>query len=190
MDACVELIVPLQVGIVNDSKNLSLVVCPIFVGQLAGRLAQLFRKVTASRTVLPLQHGLYRPHILLQLPQPGGAGVFPGAGIGNVKHIAQPGFMTGIVHQSDALGTTAHIPAHFLVPQVVLSAGGSIRALGIDHQLFVERIFVKPGGSGEKARPFPPVSGEFCCCIIGHLPVKFRFAWHGCLSPSFQFLDL
>ncbi|WP_278183945.1 hypothetical protein [Clostridium sp. M62/1] len=42
--------------------------------------------------------------------------MFAGSGIRNIEHIAQMKFVAGIVHQSDALGTTAYIPAHFFVP--------------------------------------------------------------------------
>ena len=36
--------------------------------------------------------------------------------LGNIKHIAQPGLVAGIIHQGDPLGATAHIPAHFFIP--------------------------------------------------------------------------
>ncbi|HBT23044.1 MAG TPA: hypothetical protein DD439_00240, partial [Ruminococcaceae bacterium] len=77
--------------------------------------------------------GRHRPDVLFfQLPQPGGARVGPGAGVGNIEHITQPGPVPGIIHQGDALGPAPHIPAHAVVPQVVLGAGGGVRALGVD----------------------------------------------------------
>ena len=79
-----------------------------------------------------------------------------------------------------------HIPAHFFIPQVVLGAGGSIGALGVDHHLFMERIFVKTGGGGKESRPFLPAAGELGCHMVGHLRVHFSFGWHDFLS-SFQF---
>ena len=42
--------------------------------------------------------------------------MFADPGVRNVKHIAQPGPVTGIVHQGDTLGATAHIAAHFFIP--------------------------------------------------------------------------
>ena len=112
--------------------------------------------------------------------------MFAGAGVGNIKHIAQPGSVAGIIYQGNTLGAAPHIPAHFVIPQVVLSAGGSIRALGINHHLFMERIFVEAGGSSEKGRPFLPAAHKPGRYLLGHLPVKFSFGWHGYLS-SFRF---
>ena len=113
--------------------------------------------------------------------------MFAGAGVGNIEHIAQARLVAGIVHQSDPLGTTAHIPAHFVIPQVVLSAGGGIRALGINHHLFMERVLIKAGGSGKKCCPFLPAAHKPGRYLFGHLPVKFSFGWHGFLS-SLRFL--
>ena len=125
--------------------------------------------------------------VLLQLPQPGSAGMFTGSGVGNVKDIAQAGSVPGIVHQRDPLGTAPYIPAHLFIPQIVLRTGGSVRSLGVDHQLLMERVFVKAGSSGEKPCPFLPAPRELCCHLVRHLCILFSFGWHGVLS-SFQFL--
>ena len=79
----------------------------------------------------------------LHLPEPGCAGVRAGSGVGDVKDIPQPGPVPGIVHQGDALGTAPDIAAHLVVPQVILRTGGSVRALGVDHQLVMEGVFLK-----------------------------------------------
>src|SRR5699024_6378882 len=88
----------------------------------------------------------------------------------------------GWLHRCAPLGPAPPIPAHAVVPQVVLGAGGSVRALGVDHQLFMERIFVEAGGGGEKARPLLPAAGELPRHLVGHLRVLFCFGWHGILS--------
>ena len=156
---------------------------PIFTCQLSGHTLKLLDEIITSHTVAPLQHGRHRPDVLfLQLPQPGGTGMFTGAGVGNIKHIAQPGPVAGIIHQGNPLRATAHIPAHFLVPQVVLSTGGGVRALGVNKQLFVERVLVKTGGGGKKGRPFLPAVHKPGRYLLGHLPVKFSVGWHGYLS--------
>ena len=112
--------------------------------------------------------------------------MFTGACVRNIKHIAQPGPVAGIVHQRDTLGAAPDVAAHAVVPQVVFGAGGGIRALGVDHQLLMERIFVETGDGGEKARPLLPAAGELPRHLVGHLRVLFSFGWHGVLS-SFQF---
>ncbi|NSJ46315.1 hypothetical protein G5B26_22680 [Enterocloster clostridioformis] len=90
---------------------------PVFARQLVSHCLQLLGKIIAADLVVTLQHGRHRLLIrFLHLPQPGSAGMFAGPGVRNVKHIAQPGPVTGIVHQGDTLGATAHIAAHFFIP--------------------------------------------------------------------------
>ncbi|MCI7638254.1 MAG: hypothetical protein MSS60_00315 [Clostridiales bacterium] len=50
----------------------------------------------------------------------------------------------------------------------------------------MERVFIKAGGSGKKSRPFLPAAHKLGRYLFGHLPVKFSFGWHSCLS-SFRF---
>ena len=187
LDFDVVIIVLRQERTVNDIAEVSLMIVPILTRQLSGYIRELLGEIVTDNTVVALQHGQYRPDVLFfQLPQPGGAGMFTGAGIGNIEHIAQPGSVAGIVHQGDTLGATAHIPSHFFIPQVVLGAGGGVRALGVNHHLFMERIFVEAGGSSKKGRPFLPAAHKPGRYLFGHLPVKFSFGWHGCLY-SFHF---
>src|SRR5699024_3022125 len=179
----VVLIVLLQKGTVNDIENVLPVFVPVFLRQLGGHISQLLGQVVAAHIVVAFQHSRQRPNVpFLQLPQPGGAGMFPRAGVGNIEHIAQAGPVPGIVHQGDALGTAPHIPAHAVIPQVVLGAGGSVRALSVDHQLLMEWILLEPGSSGEKARPLLPTAGELDRDLLRHLRVHFCFGWHGYLS--------
>ena len=187
LDFDVEIIVLLQKRTVNDIAEVLLMLVPILTRQFSGYIGELLGEIVTGNAVVALQHGRHRPDVLfLQLPQPGGAGMFTGPGVGNIEHIAQPGPVTGIVHQGDTLCATAHIPAHFFVPQVVLGAGGGVRALGVNHHLLMERIFVETGGGSEKGRPFLPAAHKPGRYPFGHLPVKFSFGWHGSLS-SFRF---
>ena len=156
---------------------------PILTRQFSGHIGELLGKIVTSNTVVALQHGRHRPDVLfLQLPQPGGAGMFAGPGVGNIEHIAQAKLVAGIVHQGNTLGATAHIPSHFFIPQVILGAGGGVRALGVNHHLLMERIFVEAGGGGKKGCPFFPAAHKPGRYLFGHLPVKFSFGWHGFLS--------
>ena len=183
LDCDVEIIVLLQERAVNDVAKVLLMLVPILTRQLSGHIGKLLGKIITGNAVVALQHGRHRPDVLfLQLPQPGGTGMFTGASVGNIEHIAQAGSVTGIVHQGDTLGTAPHIPAHFLVPQIVLGTGGGVRALGINHHLFMERIFVETAGGNEKGRPFLPAAHKPGRYLLGHLPVKFSFGWHGFLS--------
>lgn len=117
LDFDVEFIVLLQERTVNDITEVLLMLVPILTRQFSGHIGELLGKIVTGNTVVALQHGRHRPDVLfLQLPQPGGAGMFAGPGVRDVEHIAQTGFITGIVHQGDTLGATAHIAAHFFIP--------------------------------------------------------------------------
>ena len=117
LDFDVEFIVLLQERTVNDVVEVLLMLVPILTRQLSGHINKLLGKIVTSNAVVALQHGRHRPNVLfLQLPQPGGAGMFTGPGVGNIEHIAQAGLVAGIVHQGNTLGATAHIPAHFFIP--------------------------------------------------------------------------
>ncbi|MCI6249038.1 hypothetical protein MR730_09095 [bacterium] len=183
LDFDVVLIVLLQKGTVNDRENVLPVFRPVFLRQLGGHIGQMLGQVAAANIVVALQHRHDRRGVFLaHLPQPGRAGVFTGASIGNIEHIAQPGPVAGIIHQGDAFGAAPHIPVHFFIPQVVLGAGGGVRALSVDHHLFMERILVKTGGGSKKARPLLPAAGELDRHLLRHLRILFCFGWHGILS--------
>ena len=182
------LIIFLQKGTVNDIEEVLLMLRPVFLSQFSGYLGELSGKVITIDIIGALQHGLHGIQMaLLQLPQPGCAGMFTGSGVGNVKDIAQAGPVPGIVHQSDPLGTAPYISAHLFIPQIVLCTGGGVRSLGVNHQLLMERVLVKAGSSGEKPCPFLPAPRELRCHLVCHLCISFSFGWHGVLS-SFRFL--
>ena len=164
------LIIFLQKGTVNDIEEVLLMLRPVFLGQFSGYLRELSGKVITGNIIGALQHGLHGIQMaLLQLPQPGSAGMFTGSGVGNVKDITQARSVPGIIHQSDSLGTAPYIPTHLFIPQIVLCTGGGIRSLGIDHQLLMERVLVKAGSSSEKPCPFLPAPRELCCHFVRHL---------------------
>jgi hypothetical protein len=77
------------------------------------------------------------------LPQPGAAGVFLLAGVSHIKDIANSVFAGAGVDEGNALSPPHHIPAHLLVPEVIVCTGGGLRALGVDKKLFVKWIFLK-----------------------------------------------
>ena len=183
LDFDVVIIVLRKERIVNDVAKVPLMLVPILTRQLSGHISKLLDKITAGNAVAALQHSRHRPDVLfLHLPQPGGAGMFTGAGVRNIKHIAQAGLVAGIIYQGNTLGTAPHIPAHFVIPQLVLGTGGSVRPLSVNHHLFMERVLIQAGGSSEKGRPLFPAAHKLGRYLFGHLSVKFSFGWHGFLS--------
>ena len=140
----IEIIIFLQKAPVNDAEKIVPVVVPVFRRKLGGDILQLVGKTVFTGNAIPIfQSG---GHSLLMfravLPQPGAAGVFFLAGVGYIKHIAHPVLAGAGVNEGDALGPLHHIPAHLFIPQVVIGAGGGVRALGVDQQLVTVRVFV------------------------------------------------
>ena len=116
--------------------------------------------------VLPLQSlrdgGMM---VLLQLPQVGRSRPLDRAGVGHIKDIFQPGPATAVLlNQGDALGTGLYPPPHGFIPQLHAGAGGSVRALGIDQELVVKRVFIKPLSRGNvRFWPFiSPLNAIIC----------------------------
>ena len=116
--------------------------------------------------------------LLPQFPQVQASGIGPGAGIRNIKHIAQPLAVAAGIDERDALGTAPHIPAHCIVPDVELRTGGGVRALGMDHDLLVIRVFVQPRRGGEEGLPTLQASGQLPLRFFRHSSVFLQFACH------------
>ena len=180
----VELIILLQKRAVNVVEDVLPVVEPVFIRQLPGNAGQLLGQIRVCHAVLPFQHGGNRDHMLrLHGPQPGAAGIGSRSGVGDIKDIAQAGTVPGIVHQGDAFGAAPDIPAHFFIPQVIFRTGGGVRALGVDQQLFVVGVLIKPGCRGQKRRPFLPAGRQPDRRLICDLCELFCLIWHGVVPP-------
>ena len=144
--AGVEIIIRFQKGAVNDAEDVLFVFLPILDCQFPGDPLHLIGKpilIRNSKTIFQrCCHHI--PVFLLVLPQ---VRVQPSiihtARVGNVKHITEDGPALAIVNKGNALGPAPDVPAHPLVPEVVLRAGGSFGPLGVNHELFRERVFLK-----------------------------------------------
>ena len=169
----VKFIILSQKGIVNDAKKIPAVVDPVFRCKPGGHLLQLLRQTSpAGDLIVSLQHGRYALHVLLlKLPEPDSTGIFLSPGVGHIEHIAQLRVIPLRVDEGDAFGATADIPPHGLVPDIVLSAGRGIRALGVDHDLLIVGIFVEPCCCGQKIRPSPVAAGELPGRFLRHTAV-------------------
>ena len=89
LDFDVVIIVLRQERTVNDIAEISLMIVPILTRQLSGYIRELLGEIVTGNAVVLLQHGRHRPNVLFfQLPQPGCTGMFTGAGIGNIEHMA------------------------------------------------------------------------------------------------------
>lgn len=153
---------------------------PILADKLGRDAFKLLCQVVFGRSAKPLGERLGHRRLMLRakLPQEGVAGIFPQAGVGNVEHIPKPGLFAGIIYQSDALGAAPHIPAHGVVPEVIFRTGRCVRALGEDHKLLVEGVFIQPGGGGEKCCPSLPAIRQVGGGVAGHRRIKFQVTHH------------
>ncbi len=143
--AYVKGIIPLQEGAVNVVEDVILVVGPVFPRKPGGDLFQLLLEaVFAGDCKTPLQCRRHHvPVFLPVLPEVGVQAVAHAPGVRHIEHIAQDGPAPAGVDQGNALGAAPYVPPHPLVPEVPLRTGGSVRTLGVDHQLLREGVFLK-----------------------------------------------
>lgn len=176
----VKFIIAFQKAPVNDVEDVPLVFHPILADKLGRDTFKLFRQVIFRRRSKPLGERLGHRRLMLRakLPQERVAGIFPQAGVGNIKHIPKSGLFAGIVYQGDALGAAPHIPAHGVVPEVIFRTGRCVRALGEDHKLLVEGVLIQPGGGGEKCCPPLPAIRQVGGGVAGHRRIKFQVTHH------------
>ena len=123
-----------------------------------------------------LRHRLEK--VVIHFPSFRVARIAPYSGVRHIKHIVQTRVSAGFVQQGDALGTSAHIAVHPVVPDVEVGAGGGIRALGVDHELVCKGVLVQPGRCGQVFRPAFSVSGQAVGRALGKGEIFFGFAWH------------
>ncbi|MCI9069016.1 MAG: hypothetical protein HFI65_10265 [Lachnospiraceae bacterium] len=108
------------------------------------QLHELFSNVPVPCGAVPplqrLQHG--GVVVLAHLPQVGRLGPTDGPGVRHVKDVFQGGPTPPVLaDEGNALGAGLHPPPHGVVPQLHAGAGGGVRALGVDQELFVKGIF-------------------------------------------------
>ena len=143
----VKIIIPFQEGTVNDVADILGVVVPVVLHQFAGEVRKLLGEVGVTDPIGLRQHIGYRfPEAVVHLPEVRVQGVSAGAGIRHVKDIPQVLGASAVIQQGDAFGAAPDKPVHPIVPHIILSAGGGVRALGVNQQLVGIGILVQPSG--------------------------------------------
>ncbi len=147
----------------------------------AGLLHELIAKVRFFRgTVLLLQRlrnsgVVFRPHF----PQVGGPRPLDRAGICHIKDVFQLRPAASIFpNEGDTFGAGLHPASHGIIPQLHAGAGGSVRALGVDQELFVKGIFIEPGGGGQIPFPAVYVPRDSMGGLVCQLRYKLQFTCH------------
>jgi len=133
--------------------------------------------------VLPLQCRHNSGVVLrLHLPQVGRPRAPNRTGVRHIKNVLQMGPSAAVfTDQGDALRTGFHPAPHSVVPQFHAGTGRGVRALGMEQELVIERIFVEPA-TGVQV-PFPTVhaSCDFVGGVVCQLGYELKFAYHGYL---------
>ena len=167
-------IIPIQEGTVNDVEDVLLVGIPIIIHQEGDDVFQQSREADGTAHIKAVfQRRRYHAFMLIPVfPKERTARVLAAARVGYIEYIFQPGIVAAGVDQRDAPGTTPHIAAHLLVPQLIVSAGRRVRTLGVDHQLLMVGILIQPRSGGQKGRPLLVASGDLLRCVVCHLRVE------------------
>jgi len=131
-------------------------------------------------TIAPFQRGadsgvMFLPHLpQVRLTRPAHR-----AGIRNVKDIFQAGLASPVFSdERDAFGPGLHPAAHSTVPQLHAGARGGIRALGVDQELVIERIFVDFAGRRQILHPAAGVPRDGLGGLAGQFGYPLQFCCH------------
>ena len=117
-----------------------------------------------------------------ELPEVHGPGVLPFSGVGHVKDVPQLRLLAACVYKGNAGGAAPDKAPHLFVPEIVLGAGGRVRPLGVDHDLFVVWILIEPRRCAQELRPAFVAAGKLPLRGVCHLPVFLIFTRHRAAS--------
>ena len=159
-------------------------ICPVFLCKLFGcRLHLLDNTIVAGHVVAPLQRsGNSFLMLRAELPEVHGARALPFSGVGHVKDVPQLRLLAACVYKGNAGGAAPDKSPHLFVPEVILCAGGRIRPLGMNHDLLVIGILIKPRRCAQKLRPALVAACELPLRCVCHLPVRLIFTRHRATS--------
>ena len=157
------------------------VVVPAGIGQLDGNADQLFSQTGArgdgKDLGQPFRHSL--PVLVTVFPLADRHRVRSRAGVAHIEHIGQSCLAVLLSEQGNSNGTGTHIPAHPPLPKVVPGTGRGPGALGMDHNLVLERIFVVSRGGAKKCGPMGGVAGDLRNSAVGQIGIVLGLCAHG-----------
>ena len=176
-----------KIGAVKDADNVIVVVFPVGIEQFPGSVRKLLLENFMLNAILGSKHfGYGLLQLVVEPPQVRVTGIYSNASVRYVKNIAQARVSSGLVQQDNALGTPAHIAVHAADPNVILGAGGGIRPLGVDHELFREAVLVQVGSRNQKFRPVFPALGKTVRSAVGEDNIFFGFLGHSFPPSDFR----
>ena len=186
---CFAFIIPIQERIGKDVGNVPLVGFPRFIRKRCCSHFDLLRQgLAVIQTILLCEHlsdAIF--HAFAELPEVDASRTWPSAGVRDVEHIAQARTVAATVNERDALASTTDIPPHLILPGVIVRAGGGVRPLGVDHNLFGIGVLVEPADRPQKGRPGLIGAGNLLGRLLRHLRKEFEFTWHSIITSFVQF---
>ena len=106
------------------------------------------------------------------------------SGISNIKDIAQLHTVISRRKQCDAARSAPNVPVHGVIPDLIAGTGRSFRPLGVDQQLIIERIFIKPCRVPKKLHPGFRILRNTGGSLISHFHIGLYLTGH--VNPPFQ----
>ena len=142
-----KIIIPFQQGTVNDVADILSVVVPVILYQFAGEVCKLLGEIGVAYPVSFRQHRGHRfPEAVIHLPEVRVQRVSAGTSVRHVKNIPQVRGAAAVIQQGDAFGAAPDKPVHPAIPDIILGAGGGVRALGVNQQLVGIGVLIQPSG--------------------------------------------
>ena len=126
------------------------------------------------------------PVAVIQPPDVGIGRAAHGMGVRDVKDIAQPLWLGGVVDEGDALRAAIHPPSDLLIPRIQRGAGRGFRPLGVNQQLLQEAVAVHPRSDVHEAHPVLRGTADRPGLGIGQVAdiVQFRQSDHFLVAPA------
>ena len=157
------------------------------IHSMAGQLHDLVPYISLGGGAVPLFQGgedggvVFLPHLpQVRLPCPAHR-----AGVPIVIDILQTGLAAPVFSDDrDTFGTGLDPAAHGAVPQFHAGAGGGVRALGIDQELFIKRVLIEPGGRVQVPHPAVSVPRDGLGGLVRQLRYFLQFIRHRRLLHS------
>ena len=142
-----KIIISFQKRTVNDVTDVLGIVVPVVLHQFAGEVCKLLGEVRVTDPIGFRQHLGHRFSIaVIHLPEVRVQGVSAGASVRNIEHIPQVRGAAAVIQQSNAFGAAPDKPVHPAIPDIILGAGGGVRALGVNQQLVGIGVLIQPSG--------------------------------------------
>lgn len=183
----VVLVQPVQGAVMDGEHEAVFEVVPVVLREPDGQGDKLLGEtVTARDFETLLQVGRDSALVLVPvLPEHGVPAVLPALRVGHVEHVAEEYPAVAVTQQGDSFRAAPDAAAHAMVPEVELRAGGGVRALGVNHDLVQEAIFVELPRHHQELGPVLDLGSQIPRGVVRHLAVGFDFRCH--LRHSFPF---